>query len=72
MTEQQIVAIVARNVTSLRLARGWTQTELARRLKRHAPWLNRLERGHAVPTLRTLADLGRVFKIEPSELLKRN
>ena len=71
MTEAKLIAIVARNVITLREHRGWTQTELARRLKRHAPWLSRLEHGLSVPTLRTLADLARVFKVDPSELLRK-
>jgi transcriptional regulator with XRE-family HTH domain len=71
MTEAQLIKIVAANVIDRRDAKGWTQTDLAKRLRRHQPWLNRLERGRAVPTLRTIANLARVFKCEPADLLRK-
>lgn len=62
--------VVVANVIRLRKERGWTQYDLADRLGKFQTWLNRLERGHSVPTLRTLADLARAFDVDPIELLQ--
>jgi len=62
--------IVVANVIRLRKEREWTQYDLAERLGRFQSWMNRLERGKAIPTLRTVADLAKAFGVEPTELLK--
>lgn len=62
--------IVVANVIRLRKERGWTQYDLAARLNRFQSWLNRLERGHAIPTLRTMDDLAAAFEVDATELLK--
>ena len=69
--ELTLEEVVAANVVRLRKARGWTQYDLADRMKRFQSWLARLERGKASPTLRTLADLAGAFGVKPEELLKR-
>lgn len=62
--------IVASNIARLRKERGWTQYDLADKLGRFQPWINRLERGRAVPTLRTLDELAKVFQVDPIVLLQ--
>ena len=63
--------IVVANVIRLRKERGWTQYDLAERLNRFQSWMNRLERGRSIPTLRTLADLAGAFEVDPIELLRK-
>ena len=62
--------VVVANVIRLRKERGWTQYDLAAKLGRFQPWVNRLERGRSVPTLRTLADLAGAFEVDISEFVK--
>lgn len=62
--------IVISNVIRLRQNRGWTQYDLADKLGRFQPSINRMERGRAVPTLRTLDELAKVFEVEPIVLLQ--
>jgi transcriptional regulator with XRE-family HTH domain len=61
MTGERLSKIVVSNIVAARKARGWNQDQFARRLKKPASWLNRLETGKAVPTLRTLALLAKTI-----------
>jgi transcriptional regulator with XRE-family HTH domain len=62
--------IVAANVRRLRLKRGLSQSELARRAKMDRPYLNRLEHGAHDPRLKFIAKIAAALKVEPAELLK--
>jgi len=57
------------HLRALRLARGWTQEELARRTNRHWTYIGGLERGERNPTLRVLRELADAFKLSLPELL---
>ena len=70
MTPEKLEKLVASNILASRKARGWTQDQFAKRLKKPASWLNRLENGKAVPTLATLALAAKVLKCEPWDLLR--
>jgi transcriptional regulator with XRE-family HTH domain len=61
---------VGAELTRLRVARGWSQQQLADKLGYTERYIGQLERGTKSPTLRTLADLAKSFEIEPSTLLR--
>ena len=53
----------------LRLARHWTQEELAAKSKKHPTYIGGIERGERNPTLQVLAELARALGISLPELL---
>jgi XRE family transcriptional regulator, regulator of sulfur utilization len=62
---------LAIRVRQVRLARGWTQEELAHRVGLSASYIGEIERHHASPTVNVLGGLARAFWVDPVELLKR-
>ncbi|WP_328915731.1 MULTISPECIES: helix-turn-helix domain-containing protein [unclassified Streptomyces] len=66
--DASVAAVFARRVTRLRQIRGWSQVELARRVRVHPTRINQIERvtGHK-PTLDLARDLDR--ELEADELL---
>lgn len=60
--------LLGQRVKELRLARGWSQEELAERMKSGAKYLSSLERGNENPTLDMLLNLARCLKVEPVDL----
>ncbi len=56
-------------VRARRLALGWTQAELARRLKVHQSDLCDLEKGRHAPTLETVEKIAGVLGISAKRLL---
>lgn len=69
MTGNKLEALVAENIVAARRKRGWTQNEFAKKLKKPASWLSRLESGKAAPTLKTLALVSKVLRVDPWVLL---
>lgn len=65
-----VVRLFGENVRKERLARGWTQQELAGRLEMERSYLSELERGRRNPTVRVLGALAQALGVEPWELLK--
>ena len=61
---ETIRASIGSRIRSQRLARGWTQAELARRSNIRIETLNKIERGHRVPHAKTLAGIEAAFKGE--------
>ena len=55
---------------AIRVARGWTQEELAHRTGRHWTYIGGLERGERNATLVVLCDLATALNISPAELLE--
>lgn len=55
---------LADDVFDLRMERGWTQAELARRVGTRQANISRLENGLANPTLKFLQKLSKVFGVE--------
>jgi len=55
---------LADNVLRLRMERGWTQGELAKRVGTKQSNISRLENGLANPTFKFLQKLGEVFGVE--------
>lgn len=59
----QIAKTLARNVRRLRKERGWTQDELAAKIKVEQTAISLIENSRANPTLHTLESLATAFKI---------
>ena len=55
---------LAEDIIRLRVERGWSQKELARRLGTRQANISRLEHGQANPTLKTLRKLSEVFEVD--------
>ncbi len=61
---------VGAELTRLRVARRWSQQHLADELGYTERYIGQLERGTKSPTLRTLADMAKVFSTEVSAILR--
>jgi transcriptional regulator with XRE-family HTH domain len=57
-------------IKRLREARGWTQEELADKVKVSRVTIARIEIGYSRPSLALLERLARVFKVKVTELLE--
>lgn len=60
---------LGRRIRALRLARGWSQEELARRATIHRVYLGDVERGVRNPSLRHLVAIAVVLGVHIRELL---
>ncbi len=69
MPETRIEDVVRRRLRSLRLARGWTLDDLARRSNIGASTISRIETGHRRLAIDNLADLARALETTVDELL---
>ncbi|HEY4332825.1 MAG TPA: helix-turn-helix transcriptional regulator [Ilumatobacteraceae bacterium] len=67
--EDEIEATARRRLRSLRVARGWTLDELARRSLVSASTISRIETGHRRLAIGNLAALARALEINVDELL---
>jgi transcriptional regulator with XRE-family HTH domain len=65
----QLLERLRRNLRRARLARGWSQADLARRLRVTKSLISRIEQCRANITLGTVEKLARVLRVAPSELL---
>ena len=65
-----LTEIVAIRTRQMRLARKWTQEELADRVGLSARYIGEIERHRASPTVNVLGRLALAFEVEPEELLK--
>jgi transcriptional regulator with XRE-family HTH domain len=60
---------IARNVRRHREARGWTQQELARRLRVHRVYVAQIETATRGVSVKILEQLGKVFRVKPGRFL---
>lgn len=60
---------LARNLKRLRLARGWSQEELAGQAGLHRTYVSGVERGVRNPTVAIVAALAKALGVAPAELL---
>lgn len=64
-------AIIADNVRRLRVAKGWSQEELAEVCGYHRTYVGGIERGERNITIATLDALAGALGVEPHRLLLR-
>lgn len=64
-----VVALLGRNVRAHRLAKKWSQEELAFRAGVKRSYLSDLERGQRNPTVRLLGRLAAALEVLPAALL---
>jgi transcriptional regulator with XRE-family HTH domain len=69
MTSRGSGEVSARRIRLLRLARGWSQAELADRVGLSTTAIQALEAGKKSPTLRTLDAIAHALTVEPWTLL---
>ena len=62
LTEAAAMSIGSK-VQSLRTAKGWSQEELAKKLKTSGPNVSRWENNHGIPSVEALRDLAQVFDV---------
>jgi len=67
--ETRVEEVVRRRLRSLRVARGWTLDDLARRSNIGASTISRIETGHRRLAIDNLADLARALDTTVEELL---
>lgn len=78
MKPEKLRKVFAGNLRALRVARGWSQAELARRMSEgrtetvHVPYLSDLEHGKKTPSLETIARLSEVFGVSPASLISES
>jgi transcriptional regulator with XRE-family HTH domain len=69
MEHKELLKVFGERVKQLRLARGWTQGEVATRAQVTRDFLGRAERGDREPSLFVLLKLATVFGVAPAYLL---
>ncbi|PZP85806.1 MAG: XRE family transcriptional regulator [Azospirillum brasilense] len=65
-----ICIIAGNNIRELRLAKGWSQDELAHRAHTDRPYLSLIENGKKNITLLMLQELASALGVRPADLLK--
>lgn len=61
--------LLGRNVHRLRREMGWTQEELAVRIRKSASFVGHIERGTRFASMETLVDLAEALQTTPDRLL---
>ncbi len=61
----------AERVRALRVARGWSQEELAGRADRHFTFVSQLERAERSPGLMTIVGIADALGVDPGDLVTR-
>jgi len=64
--------VLADNVLRLRLEKGWSQSELAKRAGTKQSNISRLEDGISNPTLKFIAKLSEALDVDIAELMKES
>lgn len=60
----------AKSLTSLRLAKGWSQTTLAARLGVTQPYVAKIEKGQEDMRMSTVMKLAEAFGVSPNEIFE--
>ncbi|MCJ7777329.1 MAG: helix-turn-helix domain-containing protein [Sedimentisphaerales bacterium] len=69
MSKNNILKTFARNVRTLRLQRGWSQEELARRAELHRTYIGSIERQERNVSLLNVERIAKAFKVDAKDLL---
>lgn len=70
MNDEELRAVIARNITIYRKQAGLTQTELGEALGYSDKSVSKWERGDGVPDVYVLARMAELWRIEPGDLLR--
>ena len=66
-----LVEIFALNVRRLRNSKGWSQEELADRVKLSRVYVSYIENGRQAASLEIVERVAKAFGVEPTKLLER-
>ena len=69
MTTNNILKRFARSVKTLRLEKGWSQNELARRADLHRTYIGSIERHERNVSLLNVERIAKALKVEAKDLL---
>ncbi len=67
---EDVLAHLGANIRRRRKRNGWTQAEAAEEAELELRYFQRIERGLASPSLRTLVDIAEALDCEPAALLR--
>jgi len=70
MNGPEIRAVLAQNIKSFRIHRGWSQADLAEKADISIPFLSDIERGNKWPYPDTLSRLAKALKVDVCELFR--
>lgn len=68
--DRMLAQAIGARVRALRVARGWTQLQLAIAIDGYRPVVSRIEAGARMPMVQTLASIARAFGMTLSTLLE--
>jgi len=71
MNGAEIRAVLAQNIKTFRINRGWSQADLAEKADISIPFLSDIERGNKWPYPDTLSRLAKAFTVEVHELFRQ-
>ena len=69
--DEQLLALLAKNVRTLRKENGLSQEELAFECEIDRTYISKVERGIANPSLLVLFKIANVLKVEIKDLIKK-
>jgi len=69
MSTNSILKTFAQNVKTLRLQKGWSQKELARRADLHRTYIGAIERHERNVSLLNVERIAKAFKVDAKDLL---
>ncbi len=69
--DEQLLALLAKNVRNLRKEMGLSQEELAFQCEIDRTYISKVERGIANPSLLVLFKIANILKVEIKDLIKR-
>lgn len=72
METKILIQLLGQRVRTLRIARGWSQEELAERCGRHFTYLGRIERGEQNVTVQVLNDVASALLVSIADLVVAN
>ena len=69
METKTLIQLLGQRVRTLRIARGWSQEDLAERCGRHFTYIGRIERGEQNVTVQVLNDVASALSVSVADLL---
>jgi len=69
MKDSRLLKKFARNLRALRLKKGWTQEELARRADLHRTYIGSIERHERNVSLLNIERIAKALRVHPRDLL---